>query len=324
MSLPSRSDLFFDNTRVSAYKDCPRKYFYRHVMHWRGEGTAMPLLFGGAWHAAMDIVWKQLPNHPLEEVALNAMDAFGQKWEKESGMPVLLDFDMQRAMEPRTPMIAAEMLSHYVYQRQKMILGCELLSTEQPFAVPLPRVPNAWYVGRLDKAVRWQGETIVIEHKTTALYRKDGPFQYDWSESWYTDAQVKGYEFGGMMYHPEQFGGIWIDGALVHKTVHDGFKFIPVKHGLDLVQEWLADTEEWVERINRDTLTFADHEHLVRGVFPKNENHCFGKYGRCPYVDICRTKADVRKDEEPPFGYMFEPWTPFDTLGLDKIIAGDK
>ncbi|HEX6826445.1 MAG TPA: PD-(D/E)XK nuclease family protein [Nitrospiraceae bacterium] len=320
MSLPSRADTFMDNTKVSAYKDCPRKYFYRHVMHWRGEGVAAPLLFGGAWHSAMDVVWKELPNKPLEEVALNAVDAFAVKWEAESGMSAQLDFDQQTALAPRTPMIAAEMLSHYVYQRQKMILSCELIAAEQPFAVPMPNIDHGWYVGRLDKAIRWQGETIVIEHKTTALYRKDGPFQYDWLEGWHMDAQVKGYEFGGMMYHPEKFGGIWVDGALVHKTIHDGFKFIPVKHGMDLVKEWLADTQQWVERINQDTISFQNDGHLVRGTFPKNENHCFGKYGRCPYVDLCRTKADVFAGEDVPFGYMVEAWEPFETLGLSKII----
>lgn len=319
MSLPSRSDLFWDNTKISSYKDCPRKYFLRHVMQWRSEGTATPLVFGGAWHAAMDAVWKLLPTTSVPETALAAMGAFVAKWEEE-GLPSQLDTDQERAFAPRTPMIAAEMIPNYISQRQKIITECEVLTIEQPFAVPLPNVPRAWYVGRLDKAIRHQGQVLVIEHKTTALYRKDGPFQYDWSNSWYSDSQVKGYEFGGNMYYPENFGGVWIDGAMVHRTIHDGFKFIPVKHTIDLVTEWLGDTEQWVERINKDTIMFEEHGHLTKGVFPKNENSCHGKYGPCAFLDVCRTTASIHKDQDVPYGYLIEPWEPFETLGLEKII----
>lgn len=316
---PHVDDLFWDNTKISAYKDCPRKYFLRHVMHWRSEGTATPLVFGGAWHAAMDVIWQDLPQQPIEVVALNAMTAFANKWEEE-GLPSNLDTDQERAFAPRTPMIAAEMIPHYISQRHKIITSCIIVDIEKPFAVPLPSVPKAWYVGRLDKVIQHQGQILVIEHKTTALYRKEGPFQYDWTNGWYTDSQIKGYEFGGNMYYPENFGGVWVDGAMVHRTVHDGYKFIPVKHTIDLVSEWLGDTEQWVERINRDTILFDDFGHLAKGVFPKNENSCYGKYGGCAFLDICRTTSDIEKGQEVPQGYVFEPWEPFETLGLEKII----
>jgi len=322
MSLPHETDSFFDNTRLSAYKDCPRKYFLRHVMHWRGEGIATPLAFGGAWHAAMDIVWKYGATLTPDELQTAAMANFLEKWTEE-GLPAELDVDQTQAYTPRTPSIAAEMVANYIEDRARYLQGSEVIAVEQPFAVPLPNMPATWYVGRLDKMIGWQGQTLALEHKTTALYRKEGYFPMDWVQSWYNDAQVKGYEYGAGLYYPK-FDGVWIDGALCHKTVHNGFKFIPVHHSVDLVVEWLHDAEQWVERINRDTILFEQYGHLAPGTFPKNENSCFGKYGVCPYLDVCRTRADVDKGEAPPIGYIVEVWNPFETLGLSEIIHAEE
>jgi len=318
MSLPNATDLFYDNTKISAYKDCPRKYFLRHVMHWRSEGVATPLAFGGAWHAAMDVVWKLGNSTTPADLQQMALAAFLDKWVEE-GLPWPMDLDLNAVYNPRTPTVAAEMLVNYIADRQRYLYESEIIAIEQPFAVPLPNVPKAWYVGRLDKTIQYAQQKLVIEHKTTAIYRKDSFFEAAWVDSWYVDSQVQGYEFGGSLYHGN-IDGVWIDAALVHKNVHNGFKFIPVKHSLNMVAEWLGDTENWVERINRDTLLFEEFGDLGRGIFPKNTNSCFGKYGSCTYLDICRTTSMVSRDQEPPFGYVIEKWEPFETLGLDKII----
>lgn len=317
-ALLSPEDQFLDNTKLSAYKDCPRKFFLRHIMHWRGQGTALPLAFGGAWHAAMDVVWQLGATTSPDELQQMAFAAFLDKW-CEEGLPAELDVDQIAAYGTRTPGIAANMLHNYIAARERYLHESTVVSIEQPFAVPLPNVPRTWYVGRLDKVINYAGQRLVIEHKTTSIYRKEGFFEWAWSDSWNTDSQVLGYEFGATLYH-DHIDGVWIDAALCHKNVHNGFKFIPVKHTLDLVKEWLGDTEQWVERINRDTLLFNEYEHLTRGVFPKNTNSCYGKYGACGYLDICRTTSDVRADQEPPFGYMVEKWEPFETLGLEAII----
>jgi hypothetical protein len=316
---PQRTDTFLDNTKISAYKDCPRKYFLRHVMNWRGEGIAMPLAFGGAWHAALDVVWK-LGNKQLDtrDLTQAAMSGFFDKWIEE-GLPGEPNMEQLTMMTPRTPGIAAEMLYNYIEIRKNYLRDAEVLSIEQPFAVPMPSIPHTWYVGRLDKVLQYQGQTIVLEHKTTSLYRKEGNFETNWVDSWNVDSQVIGYEFGAGLYYPS-IDGVWIDAALCHKTVHNGFKIIPIKHTVDIIAEWLGDTEQWVERINKDEILFAQYSHLTKGVFPKNTNSCFGKYGACSYLDVCRTTSDVRKGQEPPFGYVVEEWSPFETLGLETIV----
>ena len=55
-------------------------------------------------------------------------------------------------------------------------------------------------------------------------------------------------------------------------------------------------------------------------MIPKTAESCFGKYGACPFLDICRSIPDPSQLEEVPGGYIKEFWEPFDVLGLDKIV----
>lgn len=308
----SKNSKFFDNTRLSSYKDCPRKYQLRHILNWSRTSTAIPLSFGSSWHSAMDAVWKVAQSENERQTRMIAQAAFEQTWEEE-GLPVDLSVELVEKFSPRVPMVANDMLNHYIVTRWRMLQESEVVAIEQPFAVPLPDLTDTWYVGRLDKVVKFGGQTLVIEHKTTTAYKKDGGFLSSFTEGWDSDSQVKGYEYGGSLYFGIQ--QVWIDAALVHKTVHDKFRFIPVQHQKPILIEWVEDAKNWIARIASDT---------ERNYFPKNENSCIGKYGACPFLDICRTQSAPTEGAEPPEGYEVNEWTPFDFLKLDKLIQGEQ
>lgn len=313
------TDSFFDNTMLSGYKECPRKYFLRHILNWRSAGVATPLVFGLSWHSAMDIVW-QLHNkvNDTNELVMLAMAKFLETWEGE-GLPAQLDLEQTEKFAPRTPSIAAEMLHGYITKRATILSSAELVACEQPFAVPLPNTEHTWYIGRLDKVIKTE-QILALEHKTTTAYKKDGGFQTSYIEGWYSDSQVKGYQFGGGLYYPG-LTQVWIDAALVHKQRHDEFRFVPVAHQFPLLEEFLADTKEWVNRIELDTQAYkAAGGRLAPGVFPKNEQSCHGKFGPCSFLNICRTTPRPELLDSVPEGYKEESWSPFETLGLSELI----
>lgn len=316
----TKGSRYYDNTMLSSYKDCPRKYFIRHVLNWRGSGIAIPLSFGLGWHDAMDVVWADAKVSSQKVLAEHGMAAFKARWE-EQGLPADMDMEAIERHSPRTPGIAHEMLAKYIDKRWGMLQDCELIAGEQPFAVPLPGAEDTWYVGRLDKTVSYNGQLLVLEHKTTTEYKKDGGFKTSWVEQWYSDSQCKGYQFGGRLFFPG-LTQVWVDGALVHKSVHDAFRFVPVAHQFPLLQEWVDDTRQWVNRVEADCAKFESAGKLGNGVFPKNENSCVGKYGPCPFLDICRTTPDPSQLDAPPGQFIEEKWEPFDILQLDKIAKG--
>jgi hypothetical protein len=325
MSLPTleQQNKCYDNTKISTYKNCPRSYLIRHVLGWRAEGTGAALIFGLSWHDAQDIVWGHAKKFNQRDLTDLSYMAFCKTWE-ENGLSVGLTLEQANWMAPRTPQIAHEMLHNYIHARWNMLQGCEIIGIETPFAVPIPGLTGHWYIGRLDKTVGWNAQNLILEHKTTTAYATVGNFRTDYVESWHMSAQVMGYEFGGHLYY-NNIDGIWVDAALVHKKVHDAFKFIPVSHSLPIIQEWLADTTAWVEVISNEEEDFKSCDNgLLPGMFKKNHESCYGKFGACPFLDICRSIPDPTKLSEPPPGYVKEVWEPFSILGLDKVLQHDK
>lgn len=319
----TNSSICYDNTRLSAYKECPRQYFLRHVLGWTVDygRTATPLIFGGAWHEGLDVIWKHAksPKVNLNILTELASDQFNKYW-TANGFPDTPSAIEAENLAPRTPMIAKEMYYNYARSRWDFLQKMELIAIEQPFAVPLPRLENTWYVGRLDKVFEFNGQRLVGEHKSTTAYAIQGNFRQDYVDSWYASSQVKGYQFGASIYF-NGVDGVWVDAALVHKKVHDAFKFIPVSHHEELLHEWLHVTETWATMVTEATRQFTSGIPVAK-CFPKNEDSCFGKYGTCPFLDICRTIPDPTNLDGPPVGFKQEKWEPFSILKLDKLIQG--
>lgn len=318
MSMPTEQSRCFDNTKLSGYKNCPRYHFLRQVLGWKRVGTGSALVFGSSWHEGMDAVWTHAKNVQPDELAKMAYLSFIQKWEEEGYNPEP-GLQEQEQLGARTPMVAYEMYVEYINARWKMLQEANVLAVEQPVAVPIPGMDNFWYVGRLDKVIQYGANILVLEHKSTTAYATIGNFRTDYVESWYTDSQVKGYEFLASLYYPG-LDAVWVDAALVHKKIHNAFKFIPVNHSQDLMLEWVNDMAAWTARVALEEDKFKDAGYLTPGLFPKNENSCFGKYGACTFIDVCRSVADPSKLDEIPAGYIVEPWNPFSMIQLDKVI----
>lgn len=315
---------YYDNTLVSTYRRCPRFFYFRHELNWTPDITRYPLAFGGAWHKAMDVVWKGLilPSSPInpDHIAELAYDAFLLAWigEYKLDHPDNMGPEEMQKVGMRHPFTAQEMLINYIAVRQAWISECELLSTERPFIISLSDTLN--YAGRLDKVVRRRGKIYVIEHKTTSAYLKDGPFRASFISSFTPDSQIDGYLYAGHELYGSEFAGLYVDAALVHKTIHDGFAMIPVQRHPKQLGAWKWETEKWIEQIQMQQLrmeTFEDFSQFMRA-WPKNTNSCWDFNAACPYLDLCKSWPDPR-GKELPAGYVMDEWDPFIRLELEGL-----
>lgn len=314
---------YYDNTMLSDYKKCPRYYYLRHLKHWRSQGISAALTFGLAWHDAMDILWQGYGKVPDNELLGAAAYAFDMRWE-EQGMPSVetMTLEDHERLAPRTPMIAREMLANYLEARRPLMDASDLLFAEQPFAVPLyPDRPDLWYIGRMDKGISNRGTRIILEHKTTTEYKKDGGFKTQYLESWFPNAQAEGYLYSANMVGEGSFRYVWIDAALVHKKEHHFFKFIPIAASFANLDAWLWEARDWISRImsEEDRLADCDPESPIMTAFPRHTNECIGKYGKCQFLDVCRGVPNPLKQAEPLGGYIVEKWEPFNILGIEKL-----
>ena len=313
---------YYDNTMLSDYKTCPRKYYLRHIKAWRGQGISVALKFGLAWHAAQNIIWTHYGKLSDSKLVDLAMTEWWTCWTGED-MPGPDEWTLEHENQytPRTPGIAKEMLTHYVKARASTLSAAKVEFAERPFAVPVfPDNPNVWYIGRMDKQILLNGDRVLIEHKTTSEYKKDGYFKTSYLEGWSPNSQCEGYLFQSKMgKEPARY--VWIDAALVHKTVHEGFKIIPIAASTASLDAFLWEMRDWVMRIKseNDRLKQQDDKTTHMNAFPKNTESCSGKYGLCGYISVCRSIARPDKLTEPPEGFIEEKWVPFDVLKMEEI-----
>ena len=306
---------FYDNTQISSFKTCPRLYYLRHVRHLVPEGLAPALAFGLAWHEAMDIVWEMLnDSHSPDETLKPAMQNWKKSWEA-SGFKFDLEMAEREKLGFRTPGVAAEMLVNYMNHRLDFIQSIEIIAIEPPFAVDLYEDENTVnYIGRMDKVVKHREHgKLIIEHKTTSAYAKASGFRTDYITSWSPNSQVDGYAHAGHMYYGDM-RGVWIDAALVHKTVHNKFRFIPIDRQFAQLDVWLHETRDWIKRIEDEK---AKSETSPYGGFPKNTGSC-SMYAGCAYRDICKFVAQPR-DRDDFSGYKVSKWEPFDLLRIKEL-----
>ena len=132
------------------------------------------------------------------------------------------------------------------------------------------------------------------------------------------NSQVNGYLFGGGQMFPG-LKEVWVDGALVHKTVHDAFTILPTIAAIEGLDVWLRETRSWIQYITSATNGLEFGALTLEEAFPKNTNHCINKFGTCPFYNICLTNRHPDQIEVPPQGYSVKPWEPFDVLEIDKL-----
>lgn len=325
----------YDNTRLSAFKRCPRYYYFRHNRHLiLGGDRKAALVFGSSWHAAMDKVWgiaqsSLVRKSDILDVAEAGLEAFLTKWQEEGFPADGYDFLNDKDLAARNPGVAHEMLINYVSQRQSFFAGehgtFKILEIEKPFAIlirkadPEKNTNDVYYIGRMDKVVEWAGRIWVFEHKTTSMYAKAGGIRQQYLDGFSPNAQVDGYAFGAFAEYGKKFKGVMIDVALVHKTVNDKFTMHPVVQRKEQLDAWLFDAQHWVNSIQYEQQflqqkhnTLKDYEYLP--AFPKNTNSCVDFGSLCAYSDLCKMVPNPARIDDVPQGYETDVWEPIDFL----------
>lgn len=323
-----RADLrLYDNTRISDFKKCPRYFYYRHVRNWESTSTRLPLDFGGAWHAAMEVIWPLIVKQtPKREVMEAGMAAFLDDWmARGQPHPSKISYELEKDMSPRTPAIAMEMLTDYVDKRYSQIMDLEIISVERPFVIPLdPQDDSLFYVAKLDKVVRerqGKGKIRGIEHKTTTSYKKDGKFKTSFLDSFSPNSQVDGYIYSlHMTFGHDKVSGVWVDAALVHKT-ETGFKFIPVEKQLSQTNMWLWNTRYWIDMIEANVahLSSLSPSDQYMAAFPQRTESCWDYNSPCDHIMTCKSWSNPI-GHEAPSGFRVHKWDPLEFIDAEALL----
>lgn len=303
-SIPARSEEHWhilDATKLQTYLRCPRRFFYEYVMGWRPEVPSTHLIFGQAWHSALEYLYKtkDFSNKGVGEAFNKFLESYRSRV-YEGG-----------DMGGKTPENVLKALIHYVSDYADDLYKYEVLGVEIFDKVEI--VDGIFMSVKLDALLQNKdtGRLIILEHKTGSYFSKL------WEMQWPLSIQIGGY-INAVMRNcafTADMVNCLVDGAFFAKTA------VTLKRLL--VTLTTQEHENWYMAITNTLFKIQSDYAALQGAGPHtgilypftlNPTACTD-YGGCPYHDLCvcvgnplQLYADLNGN--PPTGFVEEWWNP--------------
>lgn len=279
----------WDSTSLGTLKECPYKYFLKLICGWEKAQRADALVFGIAFHSAMQIFhYKYAEGQDYEASLKAALRAAISDYTTEDGEIHVAEkkernlysllravcwyldhwYDCGRGSDPATTLILPS--------------GKPAAELSFRFTFPDLETPDGEQVlvcGHIDRIAKHGGTPFVNDYKTTG-----GALNSRFFDGFSPDNQMSLYDFAGSVILQEKIGGVIVDGVKlnVHSTEF-GRGFAPRTQ--EQREEFMEDFKFWVQL----SWHFADTKH-----WPMNEKAC-GNYGGCEFRDVCNKPASLRE-----------------------------
>ena len=304
-----------DASKLQAYMACPRRHFYEYVLGWRRSTPNVHLVFGTAWHLAMEAV---LLGASYEEALL----AFAEHY-REHFPP---EWDETNA--PKNLAGAASGLAQYMDEYKDDAF--EVLYTEISGSVALGESELVYY--KLDSVLRDSRGLFALEHKTGSN------FSASWTAQWRQKMQVGIYThvLHCLAESEREVHGVVINGAFFKRPPRlrkDGqpyagqkgteFHRVTIRRPLVMLEAWLENTLWWYHQVERDYACLAEaspDDHVLR-CFAKNTESCT-RFGSCPFLDYCTAWPNpLARASAPPTEYTVEFRDPREGPGIRQLVS---
>lgn len=294
---PGNYLLVMDNTAVEQLVRCPTAGLYFLIHGRQAHAKNAALTFGGAVHEGLEGLFKGK-----------------DRGEQDMAMVQYFADNPTAPDEYRTPTTALQVLQHYREQKrvrvdyEEEILSDEHgLIIERAFELPLgvleinkpiklpkwnePRIINQIHVawaGRIDRLSYTFQCNRVVDAKTTSMAGDQ------FIQGFQLANQTIGYVWAAQQLWPDlDISGFCLDAihlkkpsgrvGLMEKGVRGG------EPALNFFRAYFDYTQQRIDQWIGNVFTIIeDFIHcLVRDNFPMHTFHCFNKYGKCQYHDVC-------------------------------------
>ena len=295
-----------DSSKLSVFMDCPRRFFFEYILGWRSEQKNNHLIFGHAWHKAMEHLL--LHGYSKPEVSV-AYELFEQDYRQHFPLQ-----ETDELFEPKTPFNAFKALCMYALQYASDMYEFSTEHTEIGGRISLSEDYHLHF--RMDSLNTLRdGTPMSLEHKTT------GSASRQWVDQWSLSLQVGTYTHVMKCLFPNaQSVQCVVNGTIFQKTKID-FKRVPVHKRAQHMSIWLNNTLSWVEMLRAEYMNLAAcrESDSVLMAFPMNTGSCT-KYFGCPYhVYCCAWPNPLQQCDQPPTGMIVEHWNPMDEEIKHKV-----
>lgn len=323
--LPDEYILAIDNSSLEKFNTCPRSSYYYSILR-RERPSSSALVYGGAVHQALERHYTGRSSEGHEAIHRHFIEE----------PPAYHDW--------RTPDLACTLFDkyckHYPLQDEPFTIPRlndkgEVdpdghLAVEIPFRIPLglehvdavlpvsgedliedfpdgdahPYVKKIHLVwqGKIDMfVVDHQGRWWVWDHKTASML---GP---TYAQQFYISQQMFGYTNAGRQLTGQHIHGLWLNTLCTRKPTKTGTGFSFLREQISYSNDDLREHRKDIIGIMTEFIT-----DLKAGYFPKKTAWCVGKYGKCPYFDVCCLSPNSRDAMLKSDLYNPVTWSPLD------------
>lgn len=297
-----------DSSKAKDHLECPRKFWWRHILGWEIDSPNINLIFGEAFHKIPETLL--LEGYTIAAIE-NGMKEFRRIYHATYN-PMT---DHERA--PKNPAYAELAALQYIQEYKNDLQKYEVLHTEISGSVMVVppedrRITRLYF--KMDSVLKDLDTKMILshEHKTTGQ-----SFTQQYANQWPMSFQVGTYSHVmRAFYDPETVYGVVINAIGLKKTNFE-FRRFPIRKTTPMMEVWYNIAERTLWNIEVDLASFLE-EWLDPGLtmesFPPNPQSCDRWYG-CPYLDFCSTWANPIEKvwsylTEPPQGFKISFWDP--------------
>lgn len=265
----------WDNTMRTALIECPQRFAYEHLYHFRPHRRNVHLHAGAAWATGLEVARRAFYVEGKDEEAaltagLNALAvAYG-------------DFEPP----PKSPKSLPRMMDAFIYFFQRYSLSEDPI---QPFVGPNgPMIEFSFvlplgddllhpvtgdpilYSGRADMVALYAGACTIYDDKTTTSLGEQ------WGKQWDMRAQFSGYSWAAQQY-----------GIPAKQIVARGMGILPTNLDTAIAISYREPwrTERWLYQIKRDIRRAM--QLWQEGYWDLAEADACGSYGGCIFRRTC-------------------------------------
>lgn len=299
-----------DGSKVKALMDCPRGFFFSHILGWQKDQFNIHLTFGSAMHAALETLYL-LGDWHLGEAVVKAYEEFLQVYNEEAMRDEFFEPDLVK-----NPDQAMRLIINYAAVYAADLNKYKTLYTEVGGVIPITEDHTRLIHFNIDQIFQHltgpkEGKVGYKEYKTT------GRNTEAWRNSWQYAFQPGTYFYAlAAHYGFENIGDCMVDGLVVRKPTKPkpnnfDFERFPIKKSGAQISAWISDANNWWDYLdwNLQKLCQQKEGDPVLHAFPMNSSSC-AKFGcrNFPYCHMANPLDEVGTD--PPIGYDKAFWDP--------------
>lgn len=203
------------------------------------------------------------------QTACRVMEGYRNEYRYPPEKTMVINGNPQLEIPFRVPMGEIDVDTRIPYPAKEVIV--DSTSEEDQFYVKMIRV---FWTGRIDRLCTMEGESWLMDHKTTTMLGE----QY-WDQ-FHLSQQMVGYLWACRTLGICDPVGLYLNVLAVPGARR---KTIAFERKRFRYFDW--HLVEWEQDVSQMVADFIAN--LARGHFPRNTNSCSGKYGRCPYFTVC-------------------------------------